>query len=53
MGNVASVLEKLQQIVKLAMNVTADCDWRIYTLDVALLYQNLTCLRTQVLDLLL
>lgn len=43
-GQVSTDAEQLDQIVKLAVDVAANCDWAAHGLHVGLAYKNLSCL---------
>lgn len=47
------MLEQLQQIVELSVDVSADCDGGVDSLDIALLDEDLSGFEAQLLDLLL
>ena len=52
-GHISPVLEELEEVVELTMDVAADGDWRVDSLHVALLDQDLPSFGAEVLDFLL
>lgn len=42
--NISAISKKLQQVIELSMNIAANCDGRVDTLNVPFLHQDLSCL---------
>lgn len=50
-GDIASDSEEFHQIVKLAMDITTNRDWRIYTDDISFFYEEFSRLVAELTDL--